>query len=168
MALKFTNLRKVLGDYINEVKSLYQDNLIKSDHLATEHLLNSVETVMEVGNTYVMVGLKLEDYWKYVEYDTKPHWPPEEAILQWIRVKPIIPTEKNGRVPTEKQLSFLIRRAIAGESPNPDIKGGTKGTGDLEDAVKAVNRHYESIIIDAITQDLGEGLTAILIEYLVQ
>lgn len=164
MALEFTNLRRVLGDYINEVKALYQDNLIKSDHLATEHLMNDVETVMEVGKTYIMVGLRLQDYWKYVEYDTKPHWPPEEAILNWIKVRQIIPTEKDGKVPTEKQLSFLIRRKIAGLSPSGK-EGGTKGTHDLDNAVKAVNRRYEAIISDAIAADLSEGITAILLQY---
>lgn len=82
------NLKAVLEEYGQAVRNLYQDNLILHDRIASGDLLNSVEfRVVEGDHTYE-VQLTLAEYWKFVEYDTKPHWPPVAALLEWIRVKP--------------------------------------------------------------------------------
>lgn len=63
----------------------------------------------------------LEDYYYYLEFGRKPGtFPPVDAIKQWIRQKPILPTPMtlpNGRqvLPTENQLAFLIGRKIKEE-----------------------------------------------------
>jgi len=157
MALEFNNLQKVLGDYINEVKSRYIDNVTQSGHNASKNLINSVRVILEKNNTSIEVSLSLAEYWKYLETGTKPHWPPRDAILEWIKVKPVLPTEKNGRVPTEEQLAFLISRKIARE--------GTPATNLLEETLEEVNDRYDVLISEAINKDLDEGLTAILLEY---
>lgn len=165
--IKLEALEGVLQEYGNEVRNLYQDRLILHGHIATGNLLNKVEAVVEVNGTKYEVSLDhLEEYWKWVEYDTKPHWPPRDAILNWIRVKPIIPRPDNrGRIPTPESLAFLIGRAMAGKSPNQlNLKnpfGGTTGTHELEDAIADLNAKYKDKIIYALTED-GESLARVI------
>ena len=100
----------------------------------------------------------MADYWKFVEEDTKPHWPPLDAILSWIRVKPIIPRpDANGKIPTPATLAFLIGRAMAGKSPNQanckNPQGGTTGTHDLRDTERAVIPMYVERLQEALHRD---------------
>lgn len=154
-------LLSVLEALAADVKAGYQDQLEKSGHRATGNLIDSVTTEVEVRGTTYTVYLNLADYWKMVEHDTEPHWPPRQAILEWIRVKPVIPRpDAKGRIPTPQQLAFLISRAMAGESPrqaeckNP--RGGTTGTHDLRRTEEAVIPFYT----EAIAQALGDDLRA--------
>ncbi|MCM1503391.1 MAG: hypothetical protein NC115_12125 [Bacteroidales bacterium] len=145
--INWANLRAVLQEYGQAVRNGYQDSLIRNNRLASGELLNSVEfKVTENGNTFT-VFLTLEDYWEYVEYDTKPHWPPLSKILEWIKIKPVIPRpDKNGRIPSPKSLAFLIGRKIS--------RKGTKGSHDLEKTLKSLNREYALKIRAAIMKDI--------------
>lgn len=101
------------------------------------------------------VDMSLAEHWKYVEYDTKPHWAPRDKILDWIKVKPVLPTpNENGKVPTPGQLAFLIQRKIANE--------GTKGSHDLENSVSALNEYYAQRIADAVAEDFGDSVDVVL------
>ena len=171
--IKFTHTAEVLTAFAIDVRNLYQDNLIKSDRLASGRLLNSVEYETSFKGRSYIVSLKLEDYWKYVEFDTKPHFPPLNQILEWIRVKPILPRpDKNGKLPTPQTLAFLIGRAMAGKSPNQEkLKnphGGTTGTHDLEKAIAEMNAKYEELLIEAIDKDITFTLRAFIIEPVTQ
>jgi len=165
--LNFDNLMAVLQEYAQEVRNLYQDNLIRNDRIATGGLLNSVEYQVMFNGVAYEVQLKLEEYWKYVEEDTKPHWPPMNKILEWISAKPIIPRpDDRGRIPTPKQLAFLIGRAMAGKSPNQsnlkNPNGGTEGTHDLQSAIEVVNARYRDKIVYAIGKDT-EVITKVIL-----
>lgn len=156
--MRLDRLEEVLREYGEEVRNLYQDRLILHQHIASGKLLNGAEVILTVNGTRYTVSLNLQDYWKWVEYDTKPHWPPREAILKWIQIKPIIPRpDKRGRIPSPETLAFLIGRAMAGKSPNQlNLKnpfGGTTGTHDLDRAIKDVNAKFEDRIIYALTED---------------
>ena len=89
--LQFPNITSVLETYAEELRKLYRENLVKSDALATEQLYNTATYQVTRDGLTWEVSLSLEDYWKYVEEGTKPHWPSEEAITKWVRVKPVIP-----------------------------------------------------------------------------
>lgn len=157
MALEFRHLQQTLQDYINEVKELYSDNIVREGHNASGDLIKSIKVILQKNNTSIEVSLSLNEYWKYLESGTRPHWPPMDAILEWIRVKPVIPVERNGNLPTEKQLAYLISRKIAQE--------GTPETNLLENTLETVNAKYDELISEAIDKDLDEGLTAILLEF---
>lgn len=155
--MNWSNLEKVLDEYGAAVRNKYQDNLISSDHLATGELLNSVEYIIEKDNMQISVSLELADYWKYLEYDTKPHWPPVDKIKNWIKVKPIIPDGRNGKLPTPDQLAFLIGRKISEE--------GTQGTKDLHSALVDINDEFEALIMEAISKDVDEMSTVIFTQF---
>lgn len=139
-------LMAVLEDLARDVREGYIDQLELHDRRATGNLIDSVHTTIEVRGTTYIVWLNLADYWKYVEYDTKPHWPPPPAILKWILVKPVIPRpDYNGRIPTPKQLAFLIGRKIS--------EVGTKGSHDLQKTENAVLPMYEERLLEALQRD---------------
>lgn len=158
-ALELPHLAEVLNDYGNAVVELYQRNLIQSDAIASEQLLNSVEFNLVTGMKSYEVTLTLVDYWKYVEFGTKPHFPPVNKLREWVRVKPVIPRpNKLGKVPTENQLAYLIGRKIADE--------GTKGRFDLTNAVQEANRQFARKLEEAIAQDLQDMAEWMLKYYL--
>lgn len=145
--LNFDNVMATLEQYAQDVRNLYQDKLIRSDRIASGQLLNSVEyRVVDNGLEYE-VKLRLEEYWKWVEDDTKPHWPPVSAILEWVKVKPVIPrADDKGRIPTPKQLAYLIGRKIS--------RVGTEGTHDLQESIEEINERYKEKIVYSLHQDL--------------
>ncbi len=148
-------LLQVLEDLANDIKENYKDHLELHDRIASGDLLRSISTEVEVNGTVYTVWLNLADYWKYVEEDTKPHWPPKLPIDRWIFVKPVIPRPgSDGKIPTPEQLSFLIRRKIATE--------GTKGTHDLRDTEKAVLPMYEERLLEALERDTLEYIEKVL------
>lgn len=164
--LRLDNLRSVLEEYGEAVAEEYRQNLIKSDRLASERLLNSIRTSVRVADREYIVEMTLEDYWKYVEEDTRPHWPPPSKLLEWIRVKPVLPRpDAKGRIPKPEQLAFLIGRRIAGKAPdgNGGFKpGGTKGSHDLRDAKRDVTAAWRRRLEEALGHDLEYYIIKVL------
>ena len=155
--ISFSNLEAVLQQYAAELKEVYKKHLVEADRLASENLINSVETQVETDQGTYLVTITLADYWKYVEDDTKPHWPPVSAILEWIRVKPVIPRpDSRDRIPKPEQLAYLIGRKISRE--------GTEGSHDLALSATECNRKYEPLIAEALAQDLGAGFRSWIFE----
>jgi hypothetical protein len=121
-------INPAITNIVERMLELYRNQLIDKKINASNTLSNTATTIVEVDGTTLSVSFNLEDYWKYVEYGRRPgKRPPIDAIERWIKVKPIIPDPINGRVPTTKQLAFLISRKIGME--------GTKAQRPLEKAV---------------------------------
>jgi hypothetical protein len=160
--INFENTERALMEYRDAVVNLYRSNLLREDHVATHRLMDNIQYVFTQGNDSIEVSLMLKDYWKYVEYDTRPHFPPigngdpDTGILNWVRVKRLVDKARpyNGKLPTEKQLAYLIARKISRE--------GTKGTHDLQEALDQVDRQFEGKIGEAIGKDLNNVLVSIL------
>lgn len=154
--ISFDNLERVLKEYGQLVQDLYKIALTDSDRRASNELINSVRYIYTSGSNKWEISLNLQDYWYYVEYGRRPgKFPPVDKILEWIRVKPILPyPDSNGKLPTEKQLAFLIGRKISEE--------GYEGSHDLERTLEMVNAEYEEKIMEALDKDLDEGFGLIL------
>lgn len=150
----FENLEKVLNNYADEFVKVYKEKLISHNHRATGDLINTMRGEVIVGEFVYVFQLELQDYWKYLELDTKPHFPPVSAILKWIEAKPIIPREVSGITPTNDQLAYLIGRKIS--------KVGTKGTLDLSETIEQLNSKYVSLISDALTEDILSDMDEII------
>lgn len=168
--IEWTETYRVLEEYAIRLRNLYQDKLIKGDKIATGDLMNNVEYIIEKDSRSVSVSLQLEDYWKYVE-DGRPagKYPPIDKILDWIRVKPIVPDERSGRLPTENQLAFLIARAIAGKSPNQENlrnpEGGIEGTHYLQESQEEVLVEFEDKLSEAVGRDVDRYMDILMTEY---
>lgn len=145
---------EVLKEYAIELRNTLQDSYITDDRIATGDLLNSVEYIIEKDDRQIEVSLQLKEWWKYVEEDTKPHFPPPDAMLNYIKAKPILPKpDKNGKLPTPNQLAYLIGRKIS--------EVGTTGTHNVRDTVRLINERYEEKIGQAISEDINNELDVI-------
>lgn len=160
--LAFYHLQEALEEIGKEIRNRYQDFLIQPDEkgynrIASGNLLNSVDFLVLRGNRDIWVELHLEDYWKYLEYGTEPHWPPVDKIKEWIKIKPVLPRPINGKLPTQEQLAYLIGRKISRE--------GTQAYMYLNKTIDSLNAWISRKIEDAVTQDLEEDVTFIFVKY---
>lgn len=153
----FENVFKTLDEYRREFEEVYKSNLEQNGHKASGNLISSISTRTEVPDSgTIEVWLDCEEYYKYVDKGRSAgKWPPIDKILDWIRVKPVIPRpDENGKLPTEEQLAFLIARKIGNE--------GTVGTGDLQATVEAVNAKYMIMLQEALEKDWQKYTDGIL------
>lgn len=145
--IEFKNVQAVLEELGKAIKLRYQENLIESDRKASYNLIESIQYHTVINGTEFAIDLEMADYWKYVEDDTRPHWPPVDKILEWVRIKPVLPNpDSNGKLPTEKQLAFLISRKIS--------EVGTTGSHDLERTLQEIEYDWEERIMKALDQDI--------------
>lgn len=161
---EFPNLTRVLNEYAQGLVENYKAALGAESINASGELANSVKYIIDdkVKGRFE-VKLNLLEYWKYVEYGRKAGKMPPIKVLYnedktgWVQIKPIIPRpNKNGQLPTQKQLAFLIARKIGLE--------GTKGRGVLSERIENANRVFWKDIEDAILKDLGIQLDTIFEE----
>ena len=131
-----------------ELAQSYREQLSADGKNASGTLSNTSSYLVNYNGTLLKISLLLEDYWKYVENDTKPHFPPIDKIRQWIKVKPILPTARKGKLPTEKQLAYLIARKIS--------KVGTKGSHSLQSTLDKANIYNK--VINEIQNQIIEKL----------
>ena len=147
--IEWPHVEAVLQSFAEAVREQYRQNLKEHDRYTTlgkdTRLVDSVTAYVEAGASAYEVKMTLNDYWKYVEEGTKPHWPPPKAILKWVQIKPVIPRPYNGRIPSEKSLAFLISRKIARE--------GTKGTHDLAQARASTMEVFREQLAEALAED---------------
>lgn len=123
--MEFIRTYEALKGFSERLQLSYKQNLIDNNIPATGELVNSIQANVSINESSYQVVLTLEEYWKYIEYGRKPgKFPPPDKILSWVRSKPILPSENNGQIPTEKQLSFLIGRKISekGIEPRPILQ----------------------------------------------
>lgn len=152
--LKWTNTQRVLGEFAQELRNRYQDNLIRDGKIATGNLLNTMEYKVQYDDRAIWVELHLEEYYKWVENGRGPgKFPPPDKILEWIRIKPIIPDDRGGRLPTEQQLAFLIGRKIAEQGIEPGNQ--------LHNAMDDIYPQFEERIDEAIARDIDEAIDII-------
>lgn len=129
----------------DKIAQAYKTSLITAGKVATGQLTNFTYGVEQDGKMFSIV-FNLQDYWKYVENGRLAgKQPPINAIAKWITVKPIIPRAVRNKVPSVKQLAFLIARSIG--------KHGIKPT-------KALQRTLDSSYV----QNLEDKLCDLLIE----
>ena len=163
--IDLSELQRVLQDLANDIRDNYKEHLRYNDRYTergvpsgySERLIDSVKTQVVVGDNAYEVTMTLNDYWKYVEDDTRPHFPPVSKILEWVNIKPVIPRpDANGRIPSPKSLAYLIGRAIS--------ERGTKGTHDLEKVKDGVIPMYRERIAAALGRDMENYIRKIVVE----
>lgn len=161
--IQFDNLRAVLEEFAGEFRDTYRASLLKHDRITqhgTARLVDSVEAndvkaMVTEGDRAFEVTINLKEYWKWVENDTRPHWPPPSAILRWVEIKPVIPyPDAKGRIPSPRSLAFLIGRKISRE--------GTTGSHDFRDSREAVLTRFRTRIRVAMAKDVQNYVRALL------
>lgn len=153
---EFPNLERVLTEYGQRAEAYYREELISKKKNASFTLLDSVRYQIDFNDQRYEVSLNLEDYWKWIESGRRPgKFPPLGQIETWIKLKPILPSPmKNGKLPTTKQLAYLIGRKIATKGIDP--------TPVMGDALARLNSEMEEAINSAIEQDVESIMTNIV------
>lgn len=172
--LNLNRFMKVLNEYAEQVKIRYNDKIAnevyKNDwkRNASGELIQSVTTGISVNGMIYSVTFDAIGYWQYIENGTKgnynkgefphnefkydSHKPFQDSILRWIQIKPILPREdNNGRLPTEKQLAFLIGRKIR--------RDGIEGNHPLERTITELNAMYLPMLQEALQADFDESVS---------
>ena len=127
-----------------EMLGRYKNALNESGHYASGKLANTAKAVIKWDGKVFELFFNLQEYWKYVENGTRPHFPPISAIEEWIKVKRIVPTTRSGKVPTTKQLAFLIARGIS--------KNGTKPTKLLQKTIDGADDLISALVSEIQNQ----------------
>lgn len=104
-----TDIREVAAELLDR----YKENINSSGHNASGDLANTASYNVTFDGRYFEISFNLQGYWRYLENGTKPHFPPVSAIERWIKIKPLVPRAYKGKVPSTKQLAFLIAREIS-------------------------------------------------------
>ena len=140
--MKWTNLTNTMEDYRKFLEIATKDN--------TKHyeLSNNIKFNLQVNDTVFEIEFQAPEYWKYSNYGRSPgKFPPFDKIEDWIVRRKISPyPTKSGKIPTRKQLTYLISRKIARE--------GFKGSGFLEKSLSEQQDYWEDRIKEAIGEDI--------------
>lgn len=140
--MKWTNLTNTMEDYRKFLEIATKDN--------TKHyeLSNNIKFNFQVNDTVFEIEFQAPSYWQYANYGRSPgKFPPPDKIEDWIIRRKITPyPTKSGKIPTRKQLTYLISRKIARE--------GFKGSGFLEKSLSEQQDYWEDRIKEAIGEDI--------------
>ena len=153
--IQLIEVRKVLTEYKTKFEELIKTKIQKKDKIASGNLLASISTKIEVDGSVYTVILNSLDYLKYLETGTKPHWPPSEPILKWVKDKRLPTRELTGdkSLPTEKQLAYLVRRKIS--------KEGTEKNFIIAETIEELNEIYLKRLQEALAIDIFNAIPLI-------
>lgn len=151
--MNFPHLQKVMEEY-----AMYLLNSTKSNLPDTYRIKSKLNFVFEIDGNFYEIVFHAPDYFKYVENGRGPGKnPPIKAIEDWITIKHITPyPTAKGKLPTKKQLAFLISRAIG--------RDGTKVTPTfaLSRSLDEDKSYWNDQIDKAITEDVYDNVDALL------
>lgn len=150
--------QQVLDTIGKRLVTQYRQALQDKDINTTEHSLSdSVKYEVDMGERWIEVNLSLLDYWKYIEYGTRPHWAPKAPIERWISIKPLLPVpDKNGKLLTPAQQVYFVRKKIAEE--------GTEATNALSESLEKVMDRFNVALEEAVTKDVSAGVDMLLLQ----
>lgn len=158
--MEFNRVQKVLTDFVELMRDGYKERLASEGINASGSLSNSVTANVEMDGTVFEVSLTLNEYWKYIEGGRPPtqnngNGELRRNILQWIKVKPVLPKPFNGKLPTEEQLAYLISRKIHRE--------GYEGKEPLKKTFEELEDMLKSDLEIAFAEDIAEDIEKIMV-----
>lgn len=158
--MEFNRVQKVLTDFVELMRDGYKERLASEGINASGSLSNSVTANVEMNGTVFEVSLTLNEYWKYIESGRPPtsnngNGELRRNILQWIKVKPVLPKPFNGKLPTEEQLAYLISRKIHRE--------GYEGKEPLKKTFDELEIMLKDDLENAFAEDIAEDIEKIMV-----
>lgn len=120
---------------------------------ASGNLVDSANVTVDYDGRYFNIYFEIQDYWKYVENGTQPHFPPVSAIEEWIRVKQLVPQAINGRVPSTKGLAYMIARKISRQGTQ-----GNQALNSVLDSSDAIIDKMVEFITDQMEKEIDKDV----------
>ena len=150
------NILKVLNETAELYTKYYKSRLTNNNINSSSELSNTLDFEVTTNDKGYYIKFKALDYWKYVEYGRKAgKFPNLKAIERWIQIKPIIPRPYKGKVPTAKELAYIIGRSIARKGIKP--KNTLQYT--LDEVMKIQSEKLEKAIGNDYNLNVGIILT---------
>lgn len=159
--LSLDNLQAALEEYAAKAQELYKMELALGGKNASHALADSVTAHVVTDAGAYEVRVTLLDYWKYIEGGSKgevssplnavypAHFPPPRVLERWIEVKPVIPRPMaNGKIPSPRQLSWMIARSIQRRGIEPFPAMAT--------TIEELNRQYKDVLAVALAKDVTD------------
>ena len=129
-----------------QIAYVYRDKMSNAGYDKNGELMNFTWVTEYKGNLFSLY-FNLPDYFQFAENGRNPgKFPPPDAILKWIQTKRLIPKTKNGKIPSTKQLVYLISRKIA-------LKG-TQGKHLLQQTIDETFNTLVDQLVDLIAEQL--------------
>ena len=151
--MNFPHLQKVMEEY-----AMYLLNSTKSNLPDTYRIKSKLNFVFDIDGNFYEIVFHAPDYFRWVENGRGPGKnPPIKAIEDWITIKHITPyPTAKGKLPTKKQLAFLISRAIG--------RDGTKATPTfaLSRSLDEDRAYWNDQIDRAVFEDVNDNIEQIL------
>ena len=139
-----------IKDICQQIADVYKNKMQEAEYNPQGELMRFTWQTEYDGNMFALY-FNLPEYWYYAENGRKPgKFPPPNAILKWVEFKKLVPTSRNGKVPTTKQLVYLISRKIA-------LKG-TEGKPLLQQTIDETYNTLVDQLVEAITKELEKEL----------
>ena len=155
-------LIQILNNLIERYKTVLKEN----GKVASGDLLNSIKGEVRVDNNIYKFVINLNDYWKYLEngvngtavdnvsiHSFNGKTVNIDAIEKWITVKGIVPHSINNKVPSTKQLAYVISRSIArnGIKSGHYLKNSLQSTDFIHNIIEEFSKQT-NIVINKITE----------------
>ena len=146
--ITLTKLNELLTQYAEELREGIIKRLEQDGRKASGNLIKSIKTGVEEEEDKLLITLTAEDYLKYLETGTKPHFPPPDDLIRWIQNKNLPTRERTGNksLPTEKSLAYLIGRKIN--------ERGTPANNYVHNEVDQLYDKYRDKIWEAFEEDI--------------
>lgn len=153
--IELKETRRILDQYAEDYQALFKTRLQQPNEkgwnkVASGALLASISTNVEYGGNRYTVYLNSLDYLQYIEYGTKPHFPPYLAMLKWVRDKKLPTQELTGdkSLPREKRLAYLVQQKIGRE--------GTEAFPIVANTAEELNERYVPLLEAALAKDISD------------
>ena len=154
--MKFSRTESLLNSFAQTIVNRYKD---KISEYASGKLYKTINFEITKGSSNYIVTINLESYWIFLEKGRRAgaKMPPVSAIENWIKIRKIIPrpvTLKSGkqRVPTVKQLAYVIARSIA--------KRGIQPRPFMSESIDQTIEDFKSKLSAAVREDVLENLNS--------
>ena len=135
----------------------YKQKMKDENHIASGNLYNTAKYKCSFDGKWFEVSFVLDSTWRYLENGTKPHFPPMDAIERWITVKRIIPRTTGRKVPSTRQLAYLICREISINGTKP-TKLLQKTIDDSEDLIELLITEISNQIEGQIDDEINNTI----------
>lgn len=134
----------------NEFIKEYKQQLENFDANATGTLSRTATATVEVNGPLITLYAELAPEYKWVENGRRKggKFPPRKAILDWIKVRNILP--RGPRPISQESLAFLIQRKIAvkGIEPRPALRNAAEEI--VDEFVNEVYRQFDKLLQESI------------------
>lgn len=137
-----------LRELSQQLLDLYKKNVRDENHSASGNLIRNASYQLSYNGKCFELVFFLPEYWKYLEYGTKPHYPPIAPIEEWVKVKRLVPST-DGKIKTTRQLAYAIVHKIG--------INGTNAYNVLGNMMDDNNKETQAII-DKMVEDIFNQL----------